>query len=77
MERLQERYICPNGARWEVWLAIYHTDRYDQGGRDEVLQYKQNGREVGYFTRHWDREGRLIHENYYGMTSVPEDARRI
>jgi hypothetical protein len=43
MERLPEKYICPNGDVWEIWLVIYATDRYVPGGNDEVLQYKKNG----------------------------------
>jgi len=57
MERLQEKYICPNGDMWEVWLVIYATDRYAPDGKDEVLQYKKNGHEVGHHTRH-SRSGR-------------------
>ena len=77
MERLQEQYICPNGDEWEVWLVVYDTDRYAPEGKDEVLQYKKNGHEVGHHTRHLDKDSNLIHENHHGITSVPEDARRI
>lgn len=77
MERLQEKYVCPNGDEWEVWLVAYESDRYSEGGRDEIVQYKKNGREAGHITRHLDAKGNLIHENYHGTTSVPQDAERI
>ncbi len=44
MERLEERCICPNGDVWEIWLVVYDTDQYAPGGKDEVIQYKKNGR---------------------------------
>lgn len=77
MERLRERYICPNGDEWAVWLVIYSTDRYVQGGSDEIVQYKKNGREVGHHTRHLDKNGNVIQENFYGVTSVPGNCKRI
>ena len=77
MERLQEKYICPNGDIWEVWFVVYNTDRYTPDGKDEVLQFKKNGHEVGHHTRHLDKNGRLVHENDYGVISIPEDAQRI
>ncbi|MCC7165422.1 MAG: hypothetical protein IT331_23190 [Anaerolineae bacterium] len=77
MERLQEEYVTPNGDKWQVWFVIYASDRYAQGGRDEILQFKCNGREVGHITRHLDAEGRLLQENYHGTTSVPSDGRRL
>lgn len=77
MQRLQERYRCPNGDEWEIWLVVYNTGKYMLGGRDEVIQYKKNGREVGHHTRHLDNNGRLIHENHHGVTSLPGDAKRV
>ena len=77
MERLQEKYACPNGDIWEVWLVTYASDNYALGGSDEVLQYKKNGYEVGHHTRHLDKDGRLIHENDHGITTLPADAKRI
>ncbi len=77
MERLQEKYVCPNGDIWEVWLVVYDTDRYAPGGRDEVLQYKKNDAEVGHHTRHLDKDSNLLQENLHGITSVPDDAERI
>ncbi len=77
MERLQEKYVAPNGDEWEVWLVIYDTDRYAAGGHDEVIQYKKNGREVGHHTRHLDKDGDLLQENFQGITSIPGDAKRV
>ncbi len=77
MERLQEKYVANNGDEWEVWFVVYDTDNYAPGGTDEVLQYKKNGHEVGHHTKHLDLDGHLIHENVYGVTSVPKDAKRI
>jgi len=77
MQRLQERYLCPNGDRWEIWLVIYDTDRYAPGGRDEVLQYQKNGFEVGHHTRHLDSSGRCIKENFHGITQIPADAQLV
>ena len=77
MERLQEKYICPNGDVWEVWLVIYDSDEYTPGGKDEILQYKKNSREVGHYTRHLDKAGRLLHDNHHGVTFLPNDAKRI
>ena len=57
MERLQKRYKTSNGDIWEEWLVIYDTDRYIKGGRDEILQYKKNGYEVGHITYHLDSQG--------------------
>ena len=54
---------------------VTQADRYAADGRDEVLQYKKNGHEVGHHTRHLDRDENLIHENYHGITSVPDDAK--
>jgi hypothetical protein len=77
MQRLQQKYICSNGDEWEVWLVIYKTNKYAQSGKDEVIQYKKNGREVGHHTRHLDGNGQLIHENFHGTTTIPNDAKRI
>lgn len=77
MERLEDKYICPNGDEWEIWLVVYATDQYAPGGEDEVIQYKKNGREVGHYTRHLDKDGRLLKENYHGITFLPEDAKRV
>ncbi|MBI3763960.1 MAG: hypothetical protein HY260_19120 [Chloroflexi bacterium] len=77
MERLQQKYTCPNGDEWEVWFVVYDTDKYAPGGRDEVLQYKKNGSEVGHHTRHLDKDGGLLDENYHGMTTLPEDAKPV
>ncbi|MFQ5408008.1 MAG: hypothetical protein ACE5FI_06240 [Anaerolineales bacterium] len=60
MERLRERYRCPDGDQWEVWLVVYPSDRYAPGGTDEIVQYKKNGREVGHYTRHLDKAGKLL-----------------
>ncbi len=77
MERLEERYICFNGDVWEIWLVVYASDQYAPGGRDEVVQYKRNGREVGHHTRHLDKDDRLLRENYHGVTDLPKDAKRV
>jgi hypothetical protein len=60
-----------------VWLVVYDNDNYAPGGKDEVTRYKKNGREVGHHTRHLDKDGNLIHENRYGITTLPDDAQRI
>ena len=75
MERLQEEYLTLNGDDWQVWFVIYPLDRYSHGGRDEILQFKRNGREVGHIARQLDAEGRLLQENYHGSTMIPPDAR--
>ena len=77
MERLEERYITPSGDDWEIWLVVYDFDRYARGGRDEIMQYKKNGREVGHITRHLDANGKLLQENVHGITAVPPDAGRV
>jgi len=77
MERLQDRYVCSNGDVWEVWFVVYDSDRYAPDGRDEVTQYKKNGREEGHHTRYLDKDGNLIQENYHGITSLPDDAQRV
>lgn len=77
MERLQDRYITPNGDTWEIWFVVYDNDRYARGGRDEILQYKKNGREVGHITHHLDANGKLLQENIHGITSIPPDAKRV
>jgi len=77
MQRLEDKYVCPNGDEWEVWLVIYATDQYAPGGSDDVIQHKKNGREVGHHTRHLDKDGRLLKENYHGITTLPKDAKRI
>lgn len=77
MERLNQRYRTPNGDIWEEWLVIYDTDAYDEVGRDEVLQYKKNGYEIGHITRHLDRHGRLLRENSHGNPYIPSDATPI
>ena len=60
--RLQFRGLCAT-ENGEVIALL--------GRREEM----KNGREVGHHTRHLDKDGRLIHENYHGITSVPEDAK--
>ncbi len=77
MERLQGRYLRPNGEVWEIWFVVYETDRYAHGGTDEVVQYKKNGSEVGHHTRHMDEKGNLLHENSYGTTTLPDDAAAV
>ena len=74
MERLQKRYKTSNGDIWEEWLVIYDTDRYIKGGRDEILQYKKNGYEVGHITYHLDSQGTLLQENRHGQPGLPSDA---
>lgn len=54
----------------------HDTDRYVRGGRDEILQYKKNGRAVGHVTHHFDANGNLLQENIHGITSIPLDAKR-
>lgn len=76
MERLQEEYVTPGGDHWEIWFVVYQTDRYARGGRDEILQFKKKGREVGHITRHLDDGGNLLQENRHGITSIPRDAQR-
>ena len=77
MQRLQDRYRTPNGDLWEEWLVIYNSDRYAEGGYDEVLQYKKNGYEVEHITYHRDKYGNLLQEHKHGSPYIPDDAERI
>lgn len=56
---------------------IYNTDEYALNGKDEVLQFKKNRREMGHITRHLDGKGNLLKENRYGIIKVPSDAVRL
>jgi hypothetical protein len=51
---LQKRYECPNGDVWEEYYSEYPNDKYFEGGKDEVIQIKKNGREEGHITWHYD-----------------------
>jgi len=73
MERLYEKYKTPEGTIWEIWFVIYET----QIGKDEVLQYKKNGKEIGHHTRHFDKNNRLLKENFHGITTIPSNAIKI
>ena len=76
--RLVGRYKDSNGYIWEVYEARYNSSKYSQGGYDEVIQYKQEGRERGHVTRHYDKNGGLLKTNYHGTVhSLPSDCKPI
>jgi len=76
-QRLQARYQTANGDVWEEWFVRYDTDEYAEGGYDEVLQVKKNGRETGHVTWHYNSSGRLLSRNVHGDASIPGDAEQI
>lgn len=63
---------------WNYCKSLFFKQAlYVVGGKDEVLQYKKNGYEVGHLTRHLDGDGCLLQENPHGITSVPKHCKRV
>ena len=64
--------------RWEVNYVEYASTTGDPGDRDEVIQIKKNGHQVGSVTWHLDKDGNKktsTHEK--GIQRVPGSATKV